>query len=124
MTLQTDPQPLVPPTAYHESRSQCHWVTRIDFDGRETGLEVWQWQPQARKWCRPNQYACGMDDLLVGYKWVAVCPTPPFADEVEAVKAIIAECDAEINDDDESFLISKKDYRTLRRMLYEQVLRG
>lgn len=80
--------PLVPPK-HHFYRAGHHWVQKIDYDGRGLGLEVYQWQPASQKWCRPNEYACGLDRELVDYVWVAPCHMPLFPDEVEGVKAVL-----------------------------------
>ncbi len=83
-----DPNPLQPPQRY-KGMAFHHWVERIDYDGRACGLEVYQWQPGVQKWCYPNQYACGQDKELVHYRWVALCPIPPFKEEVADVQKII-----------------------------------
>lgn len=83
-----DPTPLLPPMRYRNF-AYCHWVQAVDYDGRGQGLEVYQWQASAKKWCRPNEYDTGRDLDLVGYRWVALCPAPPFKEEVQDVQKII-----------------------------------
>lgn len=79
---------MVPPKS-HIHRGGVHWVERIDYDGRSQGLEVYQWQPSAQKWCRINEYDTGGDLELVNYRWVAVCPMPVFKEEYLEVKATL-----------------------------------
>lgn len=83
-----DDTPLQPPRR-HLHRAGWHFVERIDYDGRTCGLEVYQWQPQAQKWCRPNEYASNRDIDLVNYRWVAECHLPLFPDEIEPVQAVL-----------------------------------
>lgn len=83
-----DPIPLQPPKR-HCKNAGIHWVEQVDYDGRGCGLEVWQWQPGIQKWCRPNDYARNNDRDLIHYRWIAVCPTPAFKEEVEEVRAIL-----------------------------------
>ncbi len=64
--------------------ANCHWVHP---SGNGSGLEVWQWQPSAKKWCRPNQFACDMNHDLIGYKYVAICPLPVTEEELVEFRA-------------------------------------
>ena len=84
--------PLLPPLK-EQGYARHHWVERIDYDGRGCGLEVYQWQPHARMWCLPNRYAQGdfSNTDLKGYRYVAICPTPPFEEEVEVVHKLLKE---------------------------------
>lgn len=91
--------PLLPPKS-QMGYANHHWVRRIDFDGRPCGLEVYQWQPSAQKWCLPNEYACNRDKDLAGYSYVALCPTPPFAEEVEIVRQIVGKIPTASQDHD------------------------
>lgn len=84
-----DPRPLVPP-GRHVGMAGCHWVAHVDCDGRSLGsLEVYQWQPFAKKWCRPNEHASDRNLDLVNYRWVAPCPLPVTAPEFNEVKATL-----------------------------------
>lgn len=78
--------PLGPPPGHHIQYAGCHWVRRMDYDGHPGGLEVYQWQPGAQKWCRVNEYAQDRDLELLGYVYVALCPMPPFEEEVEEAR--------------------------------------
>jgi hypothetical protein len=53
-----------------------HFLQRVDFDGRTCGLEVYQWQPNAKKWCRCNEYASDRDLVLEDYVYDSPCPLP------------------------------------------------
>ena len=67
---------MIPPSKYLK-HAGCHWVERLNGDGFGMGLEVYQWQPSSKKWCRPNEYdTYGMEVDLSGYKWIAECPYP------------------------------------------------
>lgn len=74
-------KPLIPPKKYLQFAFH-HWVEQIDSDGRGMGLVVMQWQPGAKSWCLPNQYASGVALPLNGYVWRGLCPTPPLRDEL------------------------------------------
>ena len=102
--------PLLPPS--HELRyAGIHWVERMDYDGRGTGLEVWQWQPETQKWCRPNDYARGNDHELKGYRYVAVCPMPMFPDELKSVEKIVKLIKGKIPPE------LGEDYKTFKRFI-------
>ncbi len=80
--------PLVPPKRFLRF-AYNHWVQRLDYDGHACGLEVYQWQPNAQKWCLPNQYACGSDKDLCGYVWMGICPTPAHTQETDEILALL-----------------------------------
>lgn len=86
----TPPKGLVPP-GKERFYAKHHWVTRVDVDGRTCGLEVYQWQPGTQRWCRPNEYASERDLELEGYRYIAVCPTPPFEQELAVFDEILNE---------------------------------
>jgi hypothetical protein len=72
--------PLFPKRA--DLRKALHyWVEFIDIDGRGTGLKVYQWQPGAKAWCLPNNYATGIEEELRGYVIRGRCYEPPFQEE-------------------------------------------
>jgi hypothetical protein len=77
------------PPGFHTGHAGFHYLQRIDYDGRPCGLEIYQWQPTAKLWCRPNEYARGRDLELIGYRYVATCPTPPFAEELESAERML-----------------------------------
>lgn len=79
-------KPMLLPPASYLGYAHTHWVESDLFGG---GLELWQWQPGAQLWCRPNQYACGLDFDLKGYRWQGLCPPLPSSDEYESVAALI-----------------------------------
>lgn len=115
--------PLVPPGRYSRL-SGCHWVQWVNSDGQSQGLEVYQWQPQAQKWCRVNQAGSGPEAHrdLVGYQWIAVCPFPPFPNEVLATKSVLARLDQLVNRGVQTVSLSKVEYEDLSRLIREQIL--
>lgn len=76
---------LLPPAAYL-GHAHVHWVEGSLFG---SGLELWQWQPAAQIWCRPNEYSSGRDNALAGYRWAGLCPPPPLSDEYESAAALL-----------------------------------
>lgn len=76
---------LLPPPAYL-GYAYVHWVEGSLFG---SGLELWQWQPAAQIWCRPNEYSSGRDHSLAGYKWAGLCPPPPLSDEYESAADLL-----------------------------------
>lgn len=117
-----NPTPLVPPKGY-KGMSFHHWVERIDYDGRSCGLEVYQWQPGVQKWCYPNQYACGLDKDLVNYRWVALCPIPPFKQEVQEVQEIIQRLRNSFAEDsaDTPGLLTSEEFAKISLMFAENI---
>lgn len=113
------------PPSYHVGRAGCHWMERIDYDGRPCGLEVYQWQPGAKKWCLPNQYAQDRDLELIGYRYVAPCPTPMFEQEAEEVKEIFDDLELRFVSGNSvpvtKASIDQKQYEKLRRLFYDYV---
>lgn len=101
--------PLVPP-GRHAHGSDCHWVERIDYDGRACGLEVYQWQPGVKAWCLPNQHATGIALELRDYRWVSVCPLPMFDSEVEDLKQRLRK-----------FVLSSQDVEILRQTVMDLI---
>lgn len=71
---------LVPP-GREIAMANSHWVRRKHALTHE--MEVWQWQPGVKQWCRPSEIATGRNFDLVDYDYVARCPTPPFPSEME-----------------------------------------
>lgn len=110
--------PVTPPAppGYHFARAGFHFLQRIDYDGRSCGLEVYQWQPGAKLWCRPNEYSSGRDLDLIGYEYVAVCPTPPFVDELESVKRVLSHLKHNVPED------LQADLETFRRLVSEHLM--
>ena len=108
--------PLLPP-ASEQPYARHHWVERVDYDGHGCGLEVYQWQPHARKWCLPNRYAQGdiSDVELKGYRYVAICPTPPFAEEVEEARKLLKEFEQHLRPE------QKERFETLKRLIGEHL---
>lgn len=108
--------PLLPPLR-EQARANHHWVERIDYDGRACGLEVYQWQPHARKWCLPNCFAQGgsSDKDLKGYRYVAICPTPPYPEEVTVVQKLLKQFGKNLKPD------MKEDFETFKRVIGEQI---
>lgn len=98
-------------------------MERVDYDGRATGLEVYQWQPQAKLWCRPNEYACGLDLELIGYRYVGPCKRPLFQQEKDDLKALILKLDTVFRSSGEDegpveeITLTRKDYDALRSEL-------
>lgn len=118
-----DPTPLKPPKRYLKY-GYHHWVERIDYDGRSQGLEVYQWQSGVQKWCRPNEYASGRDVDLVYYRWVALCPTPPFKEEVEDVQKIIERVRLSFAEDtsDTPGLLTRAEFSKISMMFAENIV--
>lgn len=116
-----DPKPMRPPKRYLKF-GYCHWVQRIDYDGRPQGLEVYQWQASAQKWCRPNEYSSGRDIDLIHYEWVALCPTPPFKHEVQDVQAILAKLRVSVESGDSHHRISRADFEKVALMFAENIV--
>lgn len=109
-----DPRPLVPP-GHHIGMAGCHWVKQVDYDGRSLGsLEVYQWQPFAKQWCRPNEYAMDRNLDLVHYVWVAPCPLPVTPQEYAEVKATLTKIK-------ERKPVSVKEMDQLSLIFHEQV---
>ena len=81
---------LLPPKHYRRF-AYHHWIEGVDTDGRSTGAVVYQWQPQAGKWCKPNQYACGLDIELTTDKhhYVDLCPMPAFKVDQDKFRTIL-----------------------------------
>jgi len=79
------------PRGFHIGYAGFHFLERIDYDGRPCGLEVYQWQPQAELWCRPNEYACGRDLELINYRYVAPCPLPRTEEQKQKLDAIFSD---------------------------------
>lgn len=113
------------PPSYHVGMAGHHWVERIDYDGRSCGLEVYQWQPSVKKWCRPNEYAQDRDVDLTGYRYVAVCPTPMFEEEAEEVKKIFDDLQLRFTSGNSvpvtKAQIGVDQYEKLRRLHYDYV---
>ncbi|WJJ54953.1 hypothetical protein [Xanthomonas phage RTH11] len=118
-----NPNPLLPPMKYRQM-GYSHWVERIDYDGRSCGLEVYQWQAHAGKWCRPNEYASGRDLDLVNYRWVALCPNPPFKEEVEEVQQIIQRLRLSFAEDtpDTPGLLTREEFDKISLMFAENIV--
>lgn len=68
-------KPCMPPSRFQRF-AYCHWVVKIDYDGRELSKEIWQWQPHAKSWCKPGNVPTGEANQLLGYIHVALCPYP------------------------------------------------
>ncbi len=65
------------PRGNHVRYAGAHWLELCDSDGHRHGLEVFQWQPQAQRWCRPNQYATIHGDVdLSRYVYVGPVSLP------------------------------------------------
>lgn len=106
------------PPKRHLNFAYHHWVERVDCDGHRCGLEVWQWQPRAKMWCKPNDYARGNDHALSDYVYIGLCPTPPFAPEAaEARRAFEALLQGHTWD-----TIAGKDRDSLERLIREHIL--
>ncbi len=80
--------PLLPPKAAQRFAGH-HWVTRLDYDGRRTHMEVFQWQPSARTWARPGYVATGENNLLNGYVYIGSCPTPMFEEDAVLFRQVM-----------------------------------
>jgi len=81
-------EPPVPP-GRHIGFAGFHFLQRVDYDGRTQGLEVYQWQPTAKKWCRCNEYASDRDLDLADYVYEAPCPIPITLGEVKGQADLI-----------------------------------
>lgn len=102
------------PPGRHSAYAGCHWLQRIDYDGRPCGLEVYQWQPNAKRWCRPNEYAQDRNVSLQGYEYVAACPTPAFPDELKAVERAMEFLKG-------TSFAEEADYQTVKRLVGEHL---
>lgn len=85
--------PTIIPPAHHIGLAGHHWVQYVDFDGRPCGSKVLQWQPVARRWCLPDDYARGNDFNVTSYEYVAPCPMPLFPDDLERLQRIVRSAD-------------------------------
>lgn len=103
------------PAGFHVGHAGFHFLERIDYDGRPCGTEVYQWQPSAELWCRPNEYAQGRNLDLIGYRYVAACPLPPFADEVQAAGRALKKLEAKVDPADQA------DFEVLKRLFHEHL---
>ena len=65
--------PKVIPSARRINYAGHHWLTRVDYDGHRCGSIVLQWQPQARRWCLPDDYARGNDFDVSSYEYLSPC---------------------------------------------------
>lgn len=119
------PSTMPVPPSYHIGMAGVHWMERIDYDGRPCGLEVYQWQPSEKLWCRPNEYSSGRDLELIGYRYVAPCPTPMFDEEAKEVKKIFDDLQQRFTSGNQvpvtRATLGLEQYEKLRRLHYDYV---
>jgi hypothetical protein len=112
------------PPARHLRRAGMHWLERFDCDGHAQGLEVFQWQPQAQQWCRPNGYATYNGNLSLNeYVYIGPCILPALDEdraayqelrkELESAEQVSSACHSKY------LRIDRKHYARLRELLYE-----
>lgn len=107
------------PPGYLSQYAGYHWLRRIDFDGRPDGLYVFQWQPQAQLWCRPNEYACGLDLDLIGYEYLSPCPLPLDVEEKDELRKVMDDLELRFTSGNsvpvDRAMISMDQYKILER---------
>jgi hypothetical protein len=108
-------KPPVPP-GIHLQRAGFHFLHQLDYDGRAGGLEVYQWQPNAKRWCRCNEYASDRDLTLDDYEYVAPCPLPITLDELKTKLKAMDE-----HHDTKGF-IPTNDWNQLVQLIRENIL--
>ena len=75
--------PCLPPNRYLNG-AHCFWVADRDYDGRLSSfVQVWQWQPGAKSWCKPGFAGTGQEEKLMGYEILGICPLPLSQEETE-----------------------------------------
>ena len=81
--------PCIPPARY-QSGAWCFWVADRDYDGRRsTFVQVWQWQPGAKSWCKPGFAGTGQSEPLNGFEILGVCPMPLYKEESDELMATL-----------------------------------
>lgn len=109
------PKVLVPP-GREIGYANCHWVKASGQYGHNE-MEIWQWQPGVKKWCRPNEHASGRDHDLIDYTYVARCPLPPFREELDEFMVVVEKLRSGIA----LTALSEAEQSAFNRMIYENL---
>lgn len=113
--MSNQPVELMPP-GREVGMANAHWVRRKGALTED--MEIWQWQPGVKQWCRPSEIATGRNHVLNDYEYVARCPTPPFRAELEMFSNTLKQLR-----DGVPFTELKESERELfNQLIYEQIM--
>lgn len=111
--------PKILPPPHHFQHAGLHWIAEIDPDGRPEAAELYQWQPSAKAWCKPDDIATGRDVTLDNHVYVSPAPGPlpkyfleQMAEAIERIDQVYTPLTSD------TVTISNEDWNMIRRLMF------
>lgn len=64
------------PPNRHIMMAGHHWLVEVDYDGRENGVRVLQWNPSAKQWSNSGMVGTGIYVDTAGWRYLQHCEVP------------------------------------------------